>query len=381
MKDVRDIFHALDERRVTGEAAALATVVHVEGSAYRREGAKLLLTPTGEMIGSISAGCLEGDVLEWTRHVLKRGEPVLRRYDLTSEDELVWGFGMGCNGKIDVLIEPLPLVRPYLDRARQAFEQERAVALATLVGVPENSGLTLGAKRLIPIEGSPWGTLGEATLDAAVERDARALLASGRSKTLTYDPAQLGGSCASWTEPVRVFIDCLLPPPQIVVFGAGADAVPLVRLAKDAGFRVTVVDHRPKFLTPERFPWADRLILAHPEEAPKHLALAPGTSVVLLTHNFHADAKLLAWLLASPAGYIGLLGPKERRELLLRNVREQGIELPPDALQKLYAPVGLDIGAEGPEQIALSIVSEILAVRNRRAGTFLRDRRKPIHAE
>ena len=378
MKELRDILHALDERR--GEPAALATVVHVEGSAYRREGAKLLLTPKGEMIGSISAGCLEGDVLEWTRRVLERGEPVLRRYDLTSEDELVWGFGMGCNGKIDVLIEPLRLVQPYLERARQMLEHERAVALATLVGVPGNSGLKLGAKRLIPVEGAPWGTLGEAALDSAVERDARALLASGRSKTLTYDPAQLGGERSSWTEAVRVFIDCFLPPPQMVVFGAGADAVPLVRLAKEAGFRVTVVDHRPKFVTSDRFPWADRVILAHPEEAPEHLSLTPGTFVVLLTHNFHIDAKLLMWLLKSPAGYIGLLGPKERRELLLRNLREQGIELRPEEVQKLYAPVGLDIGAEGPEQIALSIVSEVLAVKNRRAGTFLRERQKPIHA-
>jgi len=381
MKELHDILHALDEGRATEEPAALATVVHVEGSAYRREGAKLLLTPRGEMIGSISAGCLEGDVLEWTRHVLERGEPVLRRYDLTSEDELVWGFGMGCSGKIDVLIEPLSLVQPYLERARHLFEQERAVALATLVEVPGNSGLPLGAKRLIPAEGQPFGTLGDATLDAAVERDARALLASGRSKTVTYDPAQLGGHCASWTDVARVFIDCFRPLPQMIVFGAGADAVPLVRLAKEAGFRVTVVDHRPRFVTPERFPWADRLVLAHPEDAPEHLALTAETSVVLLTHNFHVDAKLLAWLLKSPARYIGVLGPKERRELLLRNLREHGIELSPEDVQKLYAPVGLDIGAEGPEQIALSIVSEILAVKNRRAGTFLRDRQKPIHAD
>ncbi|MCS7156819.1 MAG: XdhC family protein [Blastocatellia bacterium] len=381
MKELRDIFQTLDERRAMEGPAALATVVHVEGSAYRREGAKLLLTPEGEMIGSISAGCLEGDVLEWTRHVLVHGEPVLRRYDLTSEDELVWGFGMGCNGKIDVLIEPLPLVRSYLERTRQILEQERGVALATLIEVPENSGLKMGAKRLIPIDGSPAGTLGDVALDAAVERDARALLASGRSKTLTYDPMQLGGHCASWTSAARVFIDCFLPPPQVIIFGAGADAVPLVRLAKEAGFRVTVVDHRSKFVTSERFPWADRLISAHPEEAPEHLTLTPGMFVVLLTHNFHVDAKLLAWLLKSPVGYIGLLGPKERRELLLRNLREQGVELRPEEVQKLYAPVGLDIGAEGPEQIALSIVSEILAVRNRRVGTFLRERQKPIHAE
>ncbi len=381
MKELRDILRALDERRVAGEPAALATVVHVEGSAYRREGAKLLLTPKGEMIGSISAGCLEGDILEWTRHVLEQGEPVLRRYDLTSEDELVWGFGMGCNGKIDVLIEPFLFVQPYLERARQMLEHERAVALVTLVGAPENSGLKLGAKRLIPIEGSPWGTLGDAVLDDVVERDARPLLTSGRSKTLTYDPAQLGGERASWIEAVRVFIDCFLPPPQMVIFGAGADAVPLVRLAQEAGFRVTVVDHRPKFATLDRFPWADRVILAHPEEAPEHLPLTSETFVVLLTHNFQIDVKLLMWLLKSPVGYIGLLGPKERRELLLRNLREQGIELRPEEVRKLYAPVGLDIGAEGPEQIALSIVSEVLAVKNRRAGTFLRERQKPIHTD
>jgi len=381
MRELEDILRALDKWRSTGEPAALATVVHVEGSAYRREGAKLLLTPKGEMIGSISAGCLEGDVLEWTHRVLERGEPILRQYDLTSEDELVWGFGMGCNGKIDVWIEPLSLVQPYLERAREIFEQERAVAVATLVHVPEDSGLRLGAKRLIPAEGAPSGTLGDPTLDMAVEREARALLDVGRSKTVSYDLARLRWEAVSRAEEVRVFIDCFRPPPQVVVFGAGADAVPLVRLAKESGFRVTVVDHRPKFVTPERFPWADRLILAHPENVSEHLALTPTMSVVLLTHNFHVDVKLLAWLLKSPVDYIGLLGPKERRELLLRNLREQGIELRPEEVQRLYAPVGLDIGAEGPEQIALSIVSEILAVKNRRAGTFLRERQKPIHAE
>ncbi|GBC82207.1 putative xanthine dehydrogenase subunit A [bacterium HR10] len=379
MKELQDILRALGEGHDKGGPMALATVVHVEGSAYRREGAKLLLSPKGEMVGSISAGCLEGDVLEWTRRVLESGTPILRHYDLTSEDELVWGFGMGCNGRIEVWIEPLTLAQPYLERAREVFERERAVAVATLVGVSEGSTLKPGSKLLIPAEGNPSGTLGDAALDAAVERDARALLETGRSKTVAYEAAHLGS--AAWVGEARVFIDCFLPPPHLVVFGAGADAIPLVRFAKEAGFRVTVVDHRPRFVTPDRFPWADRLILAHPEEAPHRLALTRGMYVVVLTHNFHVDAKLLAWLLASPVEYIGLLGPRERRELLLRNLREQGIEPSPEGMRKLYAPVGLDIGAEGPEQIALSIVSEILAVKNRRAGTFLRERQKPIHAD
>lgn len=381
MKDLKDILSALENLDPSQEPAAVATVVHVEGSAYRREGAKLLITPRGEMVGNISAGCLEGDVLEWTRRVVEQGDPVLRRYDLTSEDELVWGFGMGCNGIIDVWIEPLARVRPYLQRAQEALERGSSLALATLVAAPEGSSLKLGAKLLVPADGSPSGTLGEASLDRAVERDAHALLAQGRSKTRTYELSSLGGESPSPVGEARVFIECFLPPPHVIVFGAGADAVPLVRLAKEVGFRITLVDHRPKFLAPERFPWADRLILAHPEEAPDKIALAPGDYVILLTHNFHVDVTLLAWLLRSPLAYIGLLGPRERRERLLRNLREHGMELLPEQVQKLYAPVGLDIGAEGPEQIALSIVSEMLAVRNRRMGTFLRERQKPIHAE
>jgi len=378
MKDLLEILDALAELKAGGERGALATVVSVRGSAYRHEGAKLLITESGRIIGNISAGCLEGDVLESAQRVIEKGEPILRQYDLTSEDEWVWGFGLGCNGKIDVFIEPLGLAIGSLEKVREALSHDASLVIATLTQAPAQSGLRAGAKLVIFDDGSSAGTLGLPLLDQYVVADALWLLQEGLSRTIFYDPGSLSCRGIDRLAPVSVFADSFHPPPTLVIFGAGPSALPLLRYAKDAGFKVIVVDHRPKVAAPERFPGADTVILAHPEEVRDKLRITQTTYAALLSHIFDFDVKVLAWLLESDAPYVGLLGSSERLQVILENLRRQGYKVDPTRLERLYSPVGLDIGAEGPDQIALAIISEILAVKNRRSGTSLKDRLRPL---
>jgi xanthine/CO dehydrogenase XdhC/CoxF family maturation factor len=380
MKELWEIIEALGKLKVTGERAALATVVRVEGSAYRREGAKLLISETGQMIGNISGGCLEGDVVESTKRVIDTDEPALRHYDLMGEEDLVWGFGLGCNGRIDVFIEPVKSVQSGLEAVNEAFERDVCVTIATVSRAPSDSGLALGAKLLVRSDGSKQGSLGVASLDESVINEALDMMKTGKSRMLFYNPTSLSGPPSAEPQEVGVYADCFIPPPKLVVFGGGPDALPLVRLGREAGFKVTVIDHRPAYAAPERFPEASNVILARPEELPDKLTLGERSYAVVVSHNFGIDAKVLGWLLESQAAYIGLLGPRDRMLKMLANLKTQGYEPDETKLQRVHSPVGLDIGAQGPEQIALAIIGEILAVKNNRSGALLKGRQQPIHS-
>jgi len=367
MRELRDILAGLREARAKGQEAALATVVGVRGSTYRREGARLLITSSGRTVGSVSGGCLEGDIQVVAEEVLRDGRPRLLHYDLTADDDAVWGLGLGCNGVIDVLLEkvgaPQPGPEVYLARA---VEEELALAVVSVVG-PEGSEL-LGGRLLVETSGGVTGSLGGPSLDAAAVELGRAALASER-------PAR------AVVEGLELFAEPILPPARLVVCGAGHDAIPLVRFASELGFRPVVVDRREKFLTRERFPEAHGFVHTEFPQAAQAVQPDSRTCVVVMTHNYLHDRDLLRSFLTYerfPA-YLGVLGPRQRTQKILQELQQSGVVPSSEQRSRLFAPVGLDVGAEGPEQIAVAILAEVLAARSGRSGGFLRDRPTPIH--
>ena len=369
MKELREILLAYEALCRQGRPAALATVVAVSGSSYRRPGARMLLTADGWVAGGVSGGCLESDVAQRARVVLESGQADIVTYDTTEDGDIVFGVGLGCRGVIQILIEPLAGDRPDLDFLAGLARRREAGVCATVFRSEGGASARLADRLLLSETGEGHDGLTDAGLAARVRVDAGDVLRSGVSRGREY--ALSGGS-------VSVFLEALAPPQPLVIFGAGHDAPPLVRLAKELGWHVTVADARPAYATAERFPSADAVVVCPPEEAASRLTLDARAAVVLMTHNYLHDLALLERWLPCPILYLGVLGPKRRTERLLG-------EMPPGlvtdgALMRLHSPVGLDLGADTPETIALAIIAGIQAVAAGRPGGFLRDRTGPIYA-
>lgn len=311
----------------------LATLVRVAGSSYRRPGSRLLLAADGRRHGSISGGCLEEDVLIRARRVAATGVPDLVTYDTTSENDLVWGVGLGCHGVVDVLIES---VEPHPAWAIALANRQTAHLPTDLAVIWQTA------------EGAALGTR------LACEVSAAALSAPGTFRQLVP------------------------PPPHLAIFGAGDDAQPLVRLAAELGWRVTVADPRPAFATTERFPPAT--VLSGPAEELVARATLPSDALaVVMTHHYVHDLPVLRSLLPLHLPYVGLLGPRKRAERLLADLARDGFTLTADQRACLHAPVGLDLGAETPAEVALAIVAEIRSSLAGRDARPLRERDRPIH--
>ncbi|MDQ3898310.1 MAG: XdhC family protein [Actinomycetota bacterium] len=354
MSELDDVLAALE---TASDDVALATIIGVRGSKYRREGARLVVPAEGETVGNISGGCLEGDVIQTAHEVLASGAPQVLHFDLTADDEAVWGWGLGCNGAIDVLVEPAANARPFVAAMQAARGRHRAVALVTVVEGPQT-----GARLVVHPTGSTEGELGESARAAGLEA-----LATGRSATVSVDG-------------VQAFVEVLNPPLRLVVCGAGHDAIPVVEFGARLGWRVEVVDDRRGFLHGTRFPHAARLVNSQPGAAADAVQPDDRTYVIVMSHNFLRDAAYLRSFLASPAPYLGMLGPAARLDRLLDTLAAEGMPRPSERdLARLHGPAGLDVGAEGPEEIAWAIVAEILAVHRRAGAGYLRDRGGPIH--
>lgn len=351
-----------------GPSAALATVVAATGSTYRRPGARMLIADD-RSAGAVSAGCLEAEVISVAGRVCRRGSPELLRFDTTEEMDALVGTGLGCRGTIEVLIEPLAAdgVRFYRGVGEALLSGREGVLALILKG--DSPGVEVGKRLLFTSDGVQGGEVSpelHARLQGGFAEVARARFPLTRSYDLSEGV-------------VRIYLERLTPPDRAIIFGAGFDALPVVQLGGELGFSVTVVDPRPDYLTPERFPGADRLVLAHPREVSQRIPLDHRTYVVILTHDYHSDLEILEHALMSEVPYVGQMGPRSRTEELLCELEEELGPLPPERLARLHAPVGLDLGAETPEEIALSVWSEVLAVRRARDGGFLRDRPGPIH--
>lgn len=345
-----------------GRGAALATVVGVRGSTYRREGARLVVPAEGEPIGNISGGCLEADVIDAARQAVASRRARLLHFDLTGDDEVMWGWGLGCNGTIDVFVEPVESASEVIAALRAAGAGNQALALVTVVDGP-----ALGARVVVHPGGRIAGSLGNGALDEGARRLAAGALADGNSGIVGIDGDQ------------RAFVEVLEPPTRLVVCGAGSDAAPLVELGARLGWRVVVVDDRPSLLDPARFPGAEALVASEPGRVGEAASVDERTCVVVMSHDFARDRSYLRALLARPPAYVGMLGPRARLERLLDEVRAEGATVAPEALARVHGPAGLDLGAEGPEEVAWAITAEILAVRRGAGGGFLRGRDGPIH--
>ena len=367
MSEIGDVLAAIEALSAKGERMALATIVAVRGSTYRRPGARLLVPEEGSPVGNISGGCLEGDVADMARVVMEEGRARLAGWDLTADDDAVWGLGLGCNGAIEVFIEPAEKAAEVAGALRAALEEERPISVVTVVE-SSHPGVDPGARLVVRPDGTSDGSLGDATVDAPAMEAAKRLLGEERSEVREL------------ADGVRAFVEVLDPPLRLVVCGAGHDAIPLVRAASVLGWNVTVVDDRPAFLTQARFPEARGLVeVDDPADAAKAAGVDERAYAVVMTHNFLKDKEYVRSLLGSPAAYIGMLGPGARTERLLMELRDEGVELTEIDRERIHGPAGLDLGGEGPEEIAQAILAEIVAVKRRRAGGFLRDRPGPIH--
>jgi xanthine dehydrogenase accessory factor len=330
------------------EEALLVTVVRVGGSTYRRPGARMLLTEKqGRVAGSISGGCLEGDLLKKAWWRTKDGPTVLT-YDSTEDntpedEEISWGFGLGCNGVVEVLLERVTKESiPYLE---MLASDQHAVLATVIRGTKE---YPVGTRQFPP------------DLASQVEADTATTLQNARSSWQTYTD-------------IDIYFEYLAPTQRLIIFGAGHDVPPIVKLAKELlGWHVTVIDTRSAQPHPERFPDADNVLALRLGTAFTLPPISPQTAMLLMTHHYPDDEKLLGALLASEARYIGVLGPKRRTERILTNLGDVDTS-------RLYAPLGLDIGADNPEEIALSVIAEIKAVTSGRNGGVLRERNAPIH--
>jgi len=354
-REVLDFLAAL--RRGEGARAALATVVRVRGSAYRHEGAKLAVSADGRSAGNVSGGCLEQDVREVALQVIRSGMPELRSYCSSADEIAAWDLGVGCEGQVDVYVEPAD-ARP---RERALLDERRPFVACGVM--PGKGGKPGTGKRLIVTTDRDEGDLGSQDLNVRAAALARELLETGESGI-----HEVGGR--------SIFFDVLIPPPQLVVLGAGDDARPLVRFAAEVGFRVVVVDRRAAMLTRERFPGATALVRSTGDELDSAAPLDGECYAVVMNHNFAEDQAYLRALLKTPVSYIGMLGPRQRTDRMLHNLAAEG----PVDEGRVYGPVGLDIGTDGAEQVALAVLAEVLAARSGRRARSLRERHAPIHA-
>jgi xanthine/CO dehydrogenase XdhC/CoxF family maturation factor len=370
MKELLDILEAIRRFAASGDRLALATIISVRGSTYRRHGARLLLTAGQQMVGNISGGCLEGDIMVVADEVMASGTPRLVTYDLTADDDAVWGLGLGCNGAVDVFVEPVDPASPQWALLNEIGTGEGTAALVKALDGPR-----AGRWMLVRSGAAQEGSLGDASLDERAARAAISAMVEGASRVVT-----LSTGADTGTADGRLFVEVLRPPVRLVICGAGHDAVPVVQLAAQLGWRTVVVDQRQRFLTPERFPGAQQFIRAEPADAAARAPVDDRTYVVVMTHNYLHDRDLLRGFLTTPVRYIGMLGPRLRTEKILAELAASGVTISAADRARIYGPLGLDIGAEGPEAIALALLAEIQAVEAGRGGGLLRERKGPIHA-
>ncbi|MFF8964806.1 XdhC family protein [Streptomyces globisporus] len=355
---MRDILPDLRARCADGVPFALATVVAVHGSAPRDPGAVMAVDAAGTVLGSVSGGCVEGDLYEVAREVLAGAGPRVVSYGI-SDDE-AFGVGLTCGGTIEVLVRAYATAAEHADLAvvLDLIAADRPVAEATVLSGAAETGARLVVR---PSDAGPaTGTLGSEGLDAAVTADARGLLAQGHTTIQWY-----GAHGQRRMQEVAVFIRTYAPPPRMLVFGAIDHAAATARIGSFLGYRVTVCDARPAFATRERFPTADEVVRAWPHTYLESTEVDARTVICVLTHDPKFDVPLLLAALRTPAAYIGVMGSRRTHHDRLARLREAGAD--EAALSRLASPVGLDLGARTPEETAVSIAAEV--IQHRWGGT------------
>ncbi|MCF2443783.1 XdhC family protein [Dyadobacter sp. CY345] len=374
MKEITDIIKAYHRALGEGKRMALATVVHVEGSSYRRPGARMLVTEDGQLTGAISGGCLEGDALRKALLAISQQSNKLVTYDTMDDDDAKFGVQLGCNGIVHILFEPIDSEKenhPIALLIKATKERINSV-LVTLFSMTERTnqpgtGILLADHESTIFLADEFSKYVDTFL-----KDAVTVFINQESvfKTNSFDQKKL-----------TAFIEFLKPPVSLVIVGAGNDAIPLAGMASLLGWTITVADGRANQATAERFPMADRILVTKSADLVSQIECDSQTVFVLMTHNYNYDLGVLREFISTEHPvYIGSLGPKKKLEKMFLELGEEGITLTEEQKSRIYGPVGLDIGAETSEEIALSVLAEIKAVLNKKPGTSLRNKKDVIHS-
>jgi len=366
VKDFKTIVEEYQKLNLKEKRAALATVVKVRGSSYRSPGARMLITEDGKWVGSISGGCLEGDALRKARKVMTDKVAMTVTYDTTEESNQNLGIGLGCNGVIDVLIEPLDATAADnpVSIFAEFIQTDQSLAVATIFS--ENN---TAEKLIINEEKVVTNKFSNPELTEMVTKDLKETFISHRSEAKKY---------FSGIE-YEVFLELVQPTLSIILFGGGFDARPVSQLAKSLGWEVNVTDECVAHIAPIFFPTADKLTMCDRKFIDRDFKITPYTACVLMSHNYEYDRDVLKKLLHSKTPYIGILGPRKRFDKIREEFRKDGIEMDNEMLSRIHSPIGLDIGAEAPDEIAVSIIAEIQSKFSHRSGGFLKYRNGPIH--
>ncbi len=351
-----DLVPQIREWYAAGEEIAVATVIRVAGSAPRPVGARMIVSSAGRMAGSVSGGCVETTVYEEMMDVLEGGPPRKLHFGIT--EDMIWDVGLACGGTIDVFVQKLD--QALFEALVARVEAGEPVALSVVVAGSQGSGI--GESALLTQSGPlPEFDTSRLTPHAPrIARHAREMLAARAERGAIFEVGP----------DVEVFVEPFLPPPVLLIVGGVHTAIPLTRFAKELGFRVVVVDPRAKFANRERFPEADEVRLEWPDEAFEQLAVDDATYVVLLTHDPKIDEPTLAAALQTKAAYIGAIGSRGTHAARFERMARWGVGA--EQLQRVYGPIGLDLGGRTPEETALSIIAEVVAVKNGRSGGSLR---------
>lgn len=363
MKELKAILKEIKKVNFSERKAALATVVKVRGSSYRSPGARMLITDDGKWVGSISGGCLEGDALRKARMVMQSKKPMTITYDTREESNQNLGIGLGCNGVIDVLIEPVhPEEKQNTIALFESFLQKNEpIALATIFS-PDFAG----EKLVMNSVGEFTQTITNRDLINAIHTDLAESFQTKKSQAKQYGETE-------------VFLELIQPMVGLILFGGGFDARPVSALAKSLGWDVTVTDECVSHIAPVFFPSADTLSLCRREFIDRDFTITPYTACVLMSHNYEYDRDVLKILLTQNTPYIGILGPRKRFDKMVDEFKKEGLSVPDEVLNRIHSPIGLDIGAETPDEIAVSIIAEIQSTFSNRSGGFLKYRNGPIH--
>jgi len=348
---VREVFREAVSELEKGRRVVVATVVKTKGSTPQKPGAKLLVRHDGSGVGTLGGGCVEGDIWFAAKELMKRGGPSeYRDYELN--EDLAAEDGLVCGGTMYFLIDPVYQPGDYLDVAREidgAYRGEGAVAVASVVKPAEGQPAPIGARLLVWENGSTEGTLGSEALDRDASRKASDLMVLGKND---YVVAENGA---------EYFVEAYTTPPQMVLCGGGHVSKAIAPLAKTVGFRVFVTDDREEFANADRFPEADRLIVAAPEDALPQLPINPNTFIIVATRGHRYDNVALDVAARTPAKYVGLMGSRRKTILIYEDLLRGG--MPIERVREIRSPIGLDVRARTPEEIAVSIIAEVLMFR------------------
>jgi len=367
MKELNEIIKAYDKAILHNKQVALVTVVRVDGSSYRRPGARMLVADDGKITGAISGGCLEGDALQKALFAMVTGQNKLISYDSTGEDDIQYGLHLGCNGIVHILFEPIKKDDPQnpVELLRLISNACRSAVLVTLFSKKKIQPGT----RLLYLNNNVHSNLPE-HLQSFLTEAVQIACAEKQSSFLDVEIEMT---------PCTAFIEYIDRPVSLVIAGAGNDIQPLVEIAAMLGWSVAVVDGRFDYALPERFPEASKVLYSRPADILSQIKTDSQTVFLLMSHNYNYDLGFLKKILEQEFGYIGLLGPVQKRDRMLSDLMDQGIQLTEEQRSKIHGPTGLDIGAENSTEIALSIVAEIKAFLSGRSGSPMKLKKEAIH--